>query len=111
MTWTDHQRGCLSRGKRSGTQGPDWSRRGGIGLKGRMEDPEVGMTSDSWWSYCSRRKGGGNQSPLLTKVCKEPARSLHCAVSMGFGPTGGRTDGIISWQKLKQVQFYSHIYP
>lgn len=37
--------------------------------------------------------------------------SLHCAVSMGLGPTGGRTNGIISWQKLKQVQFYSHICP
>lgn len=45
----------------------------------RMEDSEIGMISESWWSYCARRKHGGGKkakSPLWTKG----ARSLaaHC---------------------------------
>lgn len=93
-------------GSRPGTEG--------VGLvSGGMEDPDTGVISDSWWSYCARRRPRGGKkakSPLLTKG----ARSLatHCIGSFHGSwsafvhqtqnsSTGGRTSGAITWQIRK----------
>lgn len=68
-----------------------------------MEGPEVGMTSDSWWIYCSRRGVRVERKPT-TPVDKGVQGAWTFITMCGFhglGPAGGRPDGIISWQKLK----------